>query len=484
MENANILLEAGKGLMGRIFTIQHMTDINEKDREVLISLLSSNEALFSVLPSEKRHELSHKQNDIIIACRFHSMMLCDDAFKLLLSPTFINCYTYVGSETKPYPVGVENGLSLILKEDELSWNKFYTDASNIQNTKGLRISIHEPYTIPNLIDDSIELVPGYSTTIALQQKNMERINTPKSNCMSESWIDNNFRSTTFSCLLQCEVDYIWRRCGCWSEIKPQMYPFKAEENNLQCTFYNESDINSLQEMPLKFRCELNGMEELNTIKEAGTHPPCIAECNWECNSIEYATDVTHSRWPVNEEVPSFLDQYVDEKSNKFNKDYRAILHYKYNGSFGEHYKNEDTFTFNKAVEMSREILTSANPAEIENEWITKSKTKTIIPSISSQHLNLSSIEEAEIKWVQDSFSRLNIYIKEPVVEVHKQVLDYSPADFGSALGGILGLWAGISIITVIELFEFLCGLIGVMLEKAGSSDRSLAKKVRPVQEKN
>ena len=460
-----------------------MRNVSDEHRDALVDLLVGNDFLFSVLPREKRLELSHTQDELIIACRFN-MMECDDAFKLLLSPTFINCYTYVGLETKPYPVGAENGLSLILKEDELSWNSVYASASTIKNSKGLRITMHEPHTIPNLIDDSIELVPGHSTTISLRQKNMERINTPKSKCMSETWIKEktsgvpDLRSTTFSCLLQCEMDYIWHRCGCKSTITPEMHPFEAEENHSECTFYNGSGILALRETLLKSHCELKRMIELNTIKVAGTHPPCIAECNWDCNSIEYSADVTQGRWPVNEEVPSFLEQFVSRKSNQFNKDYHTILKYKYNGSFYEHYNKDDIFTFAEAVKMSQDTVTSQNASEIENELITKSQTKTIIPSINPQHLNLSSIEEAEIKWVQDSFSRLNIYIKEPVVQVHKQVLDYSPADFGSNLGGILGLWAGISLITVIELLEFLFGLIRVMSEKACSYKNSHGSMVK------
>ncbi len=429
--------------------------------------------LFSVLPPKKRHELSHRQNDLIIACTFYGLP-CDDTFKLLLSPEFLNCYTFTGFKTKTYPVGVENGLSLILKEDEISLSVgHYSDTSNIWSTKGLRITVHEPYTIPNLFDNSMELVPGHSTTVSIQQKNIERINTPKSKCIPKTWIhqksntDRGFRSTYYSCLLQCDINYVWERCGCKPAVMPDLFPFEEEEEHLQCTFSNKSDKLSLQEMLLKMHCEFKRMKELNTIKEAEIHPPCVEVCDWDCNSIEYSTDVSQSRWPVNSEVPNFLYKYVSGKFNQINKDYHKHLIYAYNGSFDQHYNQDDIFTFNEAVQITKKIYHPfENATEIANELMTKMRNKTIIPSINPQHLNLSSVEEAEIKWVQDSFYRVNIYFKEPVVQVHRQLLDYGLADFWSALGGILGLWAGISIITVIELFEFLCRLFKITSEKA------------------
>ncbi len=68
------------------------------------------------------------------------------------------------------------------------------------------------------------------------------------------------------------------------------------------------------------------MEELNTIQKTEAHPPCVAECDWDCDSIEYSMDISYSRWPVKTEVPSFLDKYVSGSSNEVIKNYRNILH--------------------------------------------------------------------------------------------------------------------------------------------------------------
>ncbi len=483
MENATLFLQTAIGVRDRITALYSISDINKIDQDKIFSKFANKQAQFLVIPHEKKLGLGHQQNDLILGCRFQEK-LCDNSFQFLLSPEFINCYTFTAMESiNPYPVGVEQGLSLILKEDEFVWVVEYTNTSNIQSTTGLRLTIHEPYTIPNLVDNSIEMVPGHSTTIALQQKNIERIDTPRSKCMPESWMnyqdydsDSGFRSTSYSCILQCQTNLVWKKCGCTPDIIPDLYPLEAKESFQQCTFTNKSDISSLQKMILKMDCELKTIEDLKTIKNAGTHPPCVRECPWECKSIEYSTEISHSRWPVKTEVSRFLDKYVWEKPNKKNKDYRHILHSKYNGSYDNHYKKEDVLSFTDAMQISYKVFGKPNNiTKITNEFVTKSRNKRIIPMVSPQHLNLDSVEEAEVKWVQDSFYRLNVFFKAPVVEVHKQVLNYGPADLGSSLGGILGLWAGISLITIIELLEFLCQLIKVMSHKVftmGSMDTS------------
>ncbi len=79
----------------------------------------------------------------------------------------------------------------------------------------------------------------------------------------------------------------------------------------------------------------------------------------------------------------------------------------------------------------------------------------LVPTVHSALLNLSNLGAAQHKWVKDSFYRLNVYWSEASIEVHRQVLSYSLADLLSGTGGVLGLWTGISIITLVEFMAFI-----------------------------
>ncbi len=62
-----------------------------------------------------------------------------------------------------------------------------------------------------------------------------------------------------------------------------------------------------------------------------------------------------------------------------------------------------------------------------------------------------TLKETEAKWIKKFFYRLNVYFSEPTIESHKQVISLSLTDLLSSVGGVLGLWVGISAITVVEM---------------------------------
>lgn len=57
------------------------------------------------------------------------------------------------------------------------------------------------------------------------------------------------------------------------------------------------------------------------------------------------------------------------------------------------------------------------------------------------------------------FARLNVYIADSNVVKTEESEDYSRNQLVSDIGGQLGLWVGISIITLAEVFELLFDLL-------------------------
>ena len=69
------------------------------------------------------------------------------------------------------------------------------------------------------------------------------------------------------------------------------------------------------------------------------------------------------------------------------------------------------------------------------------------------------------EWVRKNFVRLNIFFEDKTLEMTVQIPSYGLVDLCADIGGILGLWAGISIITVIEIVSFIFNLCVIMVHR-------------------
>ncbi len=78
---------------------------------------------------------------------------------------------------------------------------------------------------------------------------------------------------------------------------------------------------------------------------------------------------------------------------------------------------------------------------------------------------LPSATEEEIEWVEKSFVHVNLYFNDVIVQQQEQVVSLSLADLWSSVGGVLGLWAGISIITVVEIVNLLITIVTLLVAK-------------------
>ena len=66
-------------------------------------------------------------------------------------------------------------------------------------------------------------------------------------------------------------------------------------------------------------------------------------------------------------------------------------------------------------------------------------------------MKADTLEDALVNSVDNSFYRLNVYFQRGTVEKHKQVPANGMVDLFSSMGGVLGLWVGSSVLSVIEL---------------------------------
>lgn len=126
-------------------------------------------------------------------------------------------------------------------------------------------------------------------------------------------------------------------------------------------------------------------------------------CQASCEIYQYMTDVSYSEWPITSSQSAFYQTYVLEHPNA---------------------------TTLKAY-------------------------KNLVP-------HNTTVERGMI---DKNFVRLNVYIQEPIVNIHSQKASYTLTKLTSDVGGTFGLWIGMSLITWCEVLEFLMALFLAQVAK-------------------
>ncbi len=401
-----------------------------------------------------RYDIGIVQEDFIALCKFKGKN-CYDYFTIHPHHTFGNCFTFkVPKNVIPTP-HIERGLSLMLKSHDVMTTAVYNAQTNIDGTNSIRLVLHEENTVPDMINEAMEIVPGHSTSISLVQQKLHRINTPSSKCNENAWFEssgNMIKETRRLCSQSCIIAQFYRNCGCITvqNIGTRITPYKKSknipiENAKHCLYINLSDMDETLQRGL---CEVRTQNTVDKMTR-----PCMEDCKWNCEETQYKTTVSYAKWPQNAGVKDFIKKYVIPSSNTTEyKRYWFSLNDNYNTSY-----LLDKSSMLKYMDLVNNLYDDENATKLEN--IPKMlENKTILPILNTDHKNLPTMQDAEIKWVQSSFYRLNVYFKDPIVEVHTQVLDSSFADLCSGIGGSLGLWVGCSVISIIEVLTLLGGI--------------------------
>ena len=434
---------------------------NNTDREVLIykERIAVWENFLVEQLTGDRYDIGVLLEDFIVHCKFGDEN-CSDYFVTHPHHLFGNCFTLqVPGNVVPY-MGIEDGLSVILAHNIPSSDQ-YNAHTKIDETKSVRVMVHEPYTIPDMVNNAIEITPGYSTSIGLVQQNIKRIDTPFNKCNGNPWFHisgKRVKETRSLCQQSCMIKYVYERCGCITlqRIGSQIMPYKTNEHillgNVQhCLYINLSNMDDTLRRGL---CESQNQKVVNKMAR-----PCIRNCKLNCEEIKYKTTISYAKWPQDIGIGDFVEKYIIQSSNKTEyKRYWFSLNVNYDTSYPLNKKS--MLNYADADRLVEEIVSEYEEYnETVHQIITNMiENTTILPTIQSNHKNLPSMQDAEIKWIQNSFYRLNVYFRERIVEVHTQVLNYPFEDLCSSIGGCLGLWVGCSVISIIEILQLLGGI--------------------------
>ncbi len=141
----------------------------------------------------------------------------------------------------------------------------------------------------------------------------------------------------------------------------------------------------------------------------------LCTCYWFCDEVLYDVRKSESIWPRVNTMASFLQTYVKEHPGHLaSRVYQKL-------------QDSGAMRVN-TIDPNKEILYSSD--------------------------TLPFPSKEEIFWVYNNFFRLNVFLRDMVVVEHLQEPAFRLVDFCSNIGGVFGLWGGVSLLTLFEVFTF------------------------------
>ena len=403
------------------------------------------EYAFANMPANKRSLIGTVFDSLVVSCRFAEQKCSAENFELHANPKYVNCFTFkpktLNARYDNHLPGPEFGLSLILRGEPTLVTTYYGSVNTL-NTNSIHLGIHPPNTMPFLSSNGLHIIPGMSTSIELDQKEFQRLETPYSDCHLDTFIKMNSKKYLMEpayCFRKCLAHAMYERCRCVSTLIGGV----SEDHKEHCMYVDTS--NPLNLNVSKLMCELQTLLQW----ERNETVDC-KRCVWNCRETKYGIKVSQAEWPRAAAVKDFIDKYVisKPKDNPVRQYYDHLIEH-----LGlNHSENIVKFANRKRAGVTlRDIIVKLGAGEeppVSN--------MSLSPHVPESLLKSDTLGELHQRWVKESFYRLNIYFSEPFVICHKQVPSFGFEDFFSGVGGVLGLWAGASVLTLLELFSF-CG---------------------------
>ncbi len=352
-------------------------------------------------------------------------------------------------------LGPQNGLSLVLRS-EPNPNVMYTKLDNNGNINSIRVAIHARDTIPFIMNKGLNIEPGKSTSISVMMKTTKRLEAPYTECQGKITFSVGSRSflyTSSVCHEQCIIETIRRKCECTSTNFEDISP---SANFEYCLTFHDND--SLSVLNTRSSCEIKLIKFLPDLN--------CEHCIWDCEESAYDTQVAFADWPHENKIQSFVKAYIDPLpcTNTIKK-YMSTLIEKSsidrNDTLCPKFNVNDTRMPFSVVSMANVLGQNMDRVNALNAF-TNPNFKDLYrytADVPRTYYGISTQSALNTKWVKESFYRLNVYFRESTVEQHIQVASFSLADLWSGVGGILGLWLGISVMTIIETMSFLVNFV-------------------------
>ncbi len=236
---------------------------------------------------------------------------------------------------------------------------------------------------------------------------VSRLPHPYTDCSQDKNIPGtDYLMDVHTCKERCLMNAVRGKCGCF----PSDLVFNRSNLDAKyCLWYNEED-------PLQvfrtYNCEKTLRHQFEThMDDYPEALKCVRQCKWRCKEIEFESASSLSVFPTREAMAWFYSTYL--YNNPRNHSLLAWQHYL-----------DDIKNPNKTAE------------DFSFSWRSR--------------IGFSAVDDKLADWLSSSFARVHVYFA--TSETMKQI--QKPSETVTQplanIGGSVGLWAGLSILSVVE----------------------------------
>lgn len=457
-----------------LIAINHQDSISSEKMKDSLEVLSRLGFVANVGP-QLASKAGINAEDFIVNCRFMDEDCnISQTFVKVFDPYYFNCFTFqpqrILKSKSTRLSGVEYGLSLLLyvgcagqvEKMEAGGEVLPTIPGMIESDpalvtgQGARVVVHSSNTMPLPTADGYDIPSGYSVSIGLRARENIRIGPPHGNCTTTEDVSGDgegegegeeqkkegdwekkagrtpYIYTLVSCQNECIQKVIMDTCHCIDNRIPTLHSSVTDTSH-PLPF-------CLQLMALPSLCNLDAGRENDLDPESESFENTEAE--ERCNEIERNNAIAFNRR---------LECRKQVYENMTIRDPEAM------DSCGCHPPCRDVvYDSSNSLSMLPENRREHAFYHLVDQFVDQmsSERKKILKKKFGNNY---------LEYVKEHTSRVNVHIADSNIIKTTESPDYDLIRLVSDIGGQLGLWIGISVITLVEVLQLCADIFGIIV---------------------
>ncbi|PAA88193.1 hypothetical protein BOX15_Mlig007222g2 [Macrostomum lignano] len=454
-------------------------------------------------------EVSARMLDMLVFCQYNQETCSEKDFKVFYHRDYGNCFSFKPHNRLMKSSGVEKGLVLVLYSpsvDHIQNNDWYSNiVTTGLETGGLRVVVHQKDTIPYPSEYGINSPSGMQTVLALNQVQTSLANTPTKQCEPRTRFHaydhilgntQSYEKQLTDCTTFEHMKRVRDKCNCTIEGPVPTETYGSGERRINFCH----DIMGAQNPERTIKLIKNMVEFLRKNRNDLINPR-----NNQLNMLAYNNLPMHEKQAISAALEHEFHNEVKQRL----KSLRCALPELRSGRSQSKclnmckYTTYDFSVFQSRwpdlsleirganIRLARIAQMLKNRVDSLNRNITNNHA--LNHSIASHNLNLSHcmVNELNLKSnkfrndtycnqvhniIRQCFLQLRVYPKTLTVRQLFEERSYELVNLFSDLGGIMGLWIGVSMVTLCEFAEIILIILSynirALLAKLPSLTRS------------